>query len=265
MYKAFKLHDFSERDLDFCTAISADDYVAKLNQEKLSRMEQFFMDEKNYSETLYVDTLDADKLSKVFFPEAPECKVFISHSHSDVEYASYIAYLLHLKGINAFIDAHIWNNMDELLNKIDQEHCRLKGKKHTYDYSKRNISTSNVHMILFSALINMIDSCECFLFLDTQNSIEDTARQSVTYSPWIMGELLVSSIIQKTNPRPQTLHEARASTESFKEDSALRFLYGARTKHLQPLSWSRFMMWYEHAPDDNPEKALDKLYTLHRR
>ena len=242
------------------TLCKAKEYVDGLNQEKLSRMKEFFIDENNYSEILYVDTLDAEKLSNIFFPQAPKCQVFISHSHSDIDYASYIAYLLHLKGINTFIDAHIWNNIDELLQKIDDEHCRNYKRENSYYYSKRNISTSNVHMILFSALINMIDSCECFLFLDTQNSIKKTAHRAETYSPWIMGELLVSSIIQIKDPRPRRFVESRAGMGSLTEDAAPSFLHPARIDHLEPLSWQQFWEWYQRAPADAPERALDRLY-----
>lgn len=260
MFKAYTLQGFTI-DYQYISYLSeAKEYVRELNEEKLSKMETFFMNRDLYEATPYVDTLDAGALANIFFPQRYTAKVFISHSHSDINYASYIAYLLHKKGIEAFIDAHAWDNITNLLKIIDGEFCRSDNDPTLYSYDKRNISTSNVHMILFSALINMIDTCECFLFLDTQNSIKETALRAETYSPWIMGELLVSSIIQIKDPRPRRLGEIRAGMGSLTEDAAPSFLHPARIDHLEPLSWQQFWEWYQCAPANAPERALDQLY-----
>lgn len=260
MYRAYKLSGFPNDIFDSSFTKEAKHYADELNEEKFSRMEAFFMNRDLYAVTPYVNTLDAQKLSNIFFRHENTCKVFISHSHSDIDLANNIAYLLHKKHIEAFVDANSWDNIKNLQKTIDNEFCRSNDDPILYNYDKRNISTSNVHMILFSALINMINSCECFLFLDTQNSIEETARRAQTYSPWIMGELLVSSIIQIKDPRPRRSVETRAGMESLTEDAAPGFRYPARTDHLVPLSWQHFGEWYQRAPNDAPERALDQLY-----
>lgn len=260
MFKTYILQGFSIDSQYISARGDAKKYVEELNDEKFSRMKTFFMNRELYEATPYVNTLDAGALADIFFPQRHSCKVFISHSHCDIEYASYIAYLLHKKGIETFIDAHAWDNIINLLQIIDRKFCRSDTNPKLYSYDKRNISTSNVHMILFSALINMIDSCECFLFLDTKNSIIETALRAETYSPWIMGELLVSSIIQRRDPRPGRFVKTRAGMESLTEDAAPSFRHPARIDHLEPLSWQRFWEWYQCAPADDPGKALDQLY-----
>ena len=234
----------------------AEQHAEHIKSEKFSRMENFF--KENYKETFYVDTLDAEKISEIFFPSKNRCNVFISHSHSDIECANYISYLFHKKNINAFIDSQIWGNMDELLWKIDNIHCKNEDGK-TYSYEKRNISTSHVHMILFSALINMINTCECFFFLDTQNSIQKTAEAATTFSPWIMGELLVSSVIKPVCPRPQK-HEIRAGMESLSEDAMPSFEYSANVEHLKELPFAKFRSWYNELGSTEGTDALDALY-----
>lgn len=255
MYKAYKISNLSMEDCEYSERKEAEQYAERIKSKKISQMKDFF--EKNYRETFYVDTLDAEKISEIFFPRGDQYHVFISHSHNDIRYADYISYMLHEKGINAFVDSHVWENMNDLLLEIDESHC--KKREGTYYYDKRNISTSHVHMILFSALINMINTCECFFFLDTQNSIQETAQTASTFSPWIMGELLVSSVIKPICPRT-SLSEARAGMEGFSQDSMPSFEYPAKIKHLKNLSFCDFKNWCTKTRFMTPEGALDDLY-----
>lgn len=41
----------------------------------------------------------------------------------------------------------------------------------TYDYNLRNYTTSHVHMMLATALTEMIDNTECIMFYNTPNSV----------------------------------------------------------------------------------------------
>ena len=256
MYKAYKISNFSMGNFKYSEREKAEQHAKCIKSEKFSRMENFF--KENYKETFYVDTLDAEKISEIFFPRKSKCNVFISHSHSDIEYANYISYMLHKKNINAFVDSQIWENMNKLLWEIDNTHCKNEDRK-TYSYEKRNISTSHVHMILFSALIDMINTCECFFFLDTQNSIQKTVEAATTFSPWIMGELLVSSVIKSVCPRA-SLSEACAVMEGFSHDSMPLFEYPAKIKHLKKLSFCDFKNWCATTLHMPPEEALDDLY-----
>lgn len=253
MYKAYRISNFSMENCEYSE--EAKRHVKCIKNKKFSRMKAFF--EENYKEIFYVDTLDAEKISEIFFPSKSQCNVFISHSHSDIEYANYISYLLHEKGINAFVDSQVWGNMNDLLQEIDNLYCKID--RVTYNYNKRNISTSHIHMILFSALINMINTCECFFFLETQNSIKEIAETATTFSPWIMGELLVSSVIKPVCPRPQK-HEIHAGMESLTEDTMPQIKYPAKIQHLKKFSFDDFKKWCTNTKFWKPEDALDDLY-----
>ena len=67
----------------------------------------------------------------------------------------------------------------------------------TFDYDCRNGTTAHVHLMLNSALMEMMQSCLAFVFLQTKNSLQ-TDRKGVenwTYSSWIYSELSMSRIM----------------------------------------------------------------------
>ena len=68
----------------------------------------------------------------------------------------------------------------------------------SYDYDKRNYSSSHVHMMLSIALSRMIDNCETVFFLNSENSIclSEEIDKERTSSPWIYNELSMADIIQ---------------------------------------------------------------------
>ena len=97
--------------------------------------------------------------------------VFISHSHDDINKVIAFAGWLHdAFGLEAFIDSCSWGYCDDLLNRIDKRYC-YKPKTNTYDYDLRNYTTSHVHMMLSTALTEMIYNTECIIFFNTPQSI----------------------------------------------------------------------------------------------
>lgn len=72
--------------------------------------------------------------------------------------------------LTAFVDSCVWGYCDDLLKQIDNEYCKKKDGK-TYDYELRNYTTSHVHMMLSTALIEMIDNTECIMFYNTPSSV----------------------------------------------------------------------------------------------
>lgn len=142
--------------------------------------------------------LSAEQIEADWFPLV-EADVFLSHSHRDESLAILLAgWLKQEYGIKAFIDSCVWGYADELLATIDKEYCMCADKVH-YDYQKRNQSTSHVHMILNGALMKMIDSTDCLIFLNTPNSISsaDLRDGEKTSSPWIYSELMISNMIKR--------------------------------------------------------------------
>lgn len=151
------------------------------------------------------NTIDGSKLQEEWFPSI-KADIFISHSHKDEYSAIMLAGWLHQNfKLNSFIDSCIWGYSGDLLRILDNQYCRnLDGQ--TFDYEKRNRSTSHVHMMLSTALSKMIDKTECIIFLNTPNSISVTDTiNTTTTSPWIYAELVMTKLIKKTKPNRRNL------------------------------------------------------------
>jgi len=131
-------------------------------------------------------TIDATKMQFDWFPGI-KADIFISHSSKDKQLAIKLAgWLKDNFNLECFIDSCVWGYCDKLLNSIDKRYC-YNHQRDTYNYTKRNYSTSHIHNMLAIALNTMIDKSECVFFLNTDNSIkknEDTLFK-VTESPWI--------------------------------------------------------------------------------
>lgn len=134
--------------------------------------------------------------------------IFISHSHQDItKVKAFAGWLYDEFKLTAFVDSCVWGYCDDLLKQIDNEYCKKKDGK-TYDYELRNYTTSHVHMMLSTALIEMIDNTECIMFYNTPSSVtlvEDletikSAKKKVTLSPWIYHELATTSFVRSCKP-----------------------------------------------------------------
>lgn len=136
--------------------------------------------------------LDGDAIMKDCFPTISDVSFFISHSHKDKEIAIQLANMLnHYLGLNSFIDSMVWEYADKLLYNIDEHYSLFDGTGAKFDYNKRNLSTSYVHMMLAHSLTQMMDKCDCIIFINTPNSIvpSDIENSKTTFSPWIFYEL----------------------------------------------------------------------------
>lgn len=205
MYKGFNL-ELGMRDSQGFLGINDSDiqiYDAQIEElrKKLNRS----IDERVELPRNEDDSIDASRLINDWFPNyKPD--VFISHSHFDERTAKRIACWLKKNfDLNAFIDSTVWGNSNELLKKLDNKYCLTKtdknGKK-TYDYDIRNFTTSHVHMMLSTALNDMIYASECVLFLNTPKSVQTAEiKDKKTNSPWIYNELKTACIVEKINPR----------------------------------------------------------------
>lgn len=143
-------------------------------------------------------SIDGTRLQNEWFPTTFKFDVFLSHSHDDEKLAISLAgYLYKELGIKTFIDSCLWGYSNEMLRLIDEEYCRHSNGT-SFDYDKRNYSTSHVHMMLSTALNKMIDRCESVFFLNSNNSISmsQEIKKERTCSPWIFNELSMANIIQ---------------------------------------------------------------------
>lgn len=211
MYLSIEVTDFQNFNPSDCVfQYEIEQYKADKKDELIS-LEQYLLKDGN--------SLDGDKIQQKLFPET-NADIFLSHSHGDENEVIKLAILLERKGFTVFIDSCVWGNAFTLLKTIDKKYCRDDGST-TYDYNRRNHSTSHVYMMLNTALHRMIDKCEIFLFLGTPKSTsvkEGIKNQESLKSPWILSELAFTQHVRRISSLPKYLAES-LETRSIGMDS----------------------------------------------
>ena len=92
--------------------------------------------------------IDGTKLQENWFPTKQKFDVFLSHSHNDEKLAILFAGFLKEKlDLDTFIDSCLWRYSNDLLKELDKKYCKYSDGV-SYDYNKRNYSSSHVHMML---------------------------------------------------------------------------------------------------------------------
>lgn len=250
MYKPFNL---KLSDNDFSEYITVGKEIHKKNKKLTSKVFDYFEDIK--------DVLVADKIMKDWFPKT-NSHVFLSHSHKDEDLVIGLSgYLYNKFGLDSFIDSCIWGSSDDLLRAIDDKYCQSGDY---YSYSKRNRSTSHVHIMLSSAIARMIDNTECIIFVNTPNSIStENYIRSQTYSPWIYLEILTTTIVEKRIPERIAIEKGsfRADSASATE-SLLPIKYDLYLDHLINISEEKLNDWHLECNGKKGVEALDCLYGL---
>lgn len=246
-----------------------ENFFSSINYHKSST--QYSKNENKIKEALdkYLDIdedLDGNKIIEDWFPDL-KYDIFISHSHNDLELAKIFSEWLYTNfKLTSFIDSCVWKYSDDLLQKIDYDYCYNK-ESDTYSYQKRNFSTSHVHIMLSTALMNMIYNTECIIFLNTPNSIDrvgDIIKNS-TKSPWIYHELKSTKLLEVgkiSDYRPDIKIDLKPIKESYSEKK-LSIKYKTELNHLIDLESSDLIKWnkaYQMYP--RALHALDVLYNL---
>lgn len=217
------------------------------------------------------DILQAKDIIENWFPKI-DADIFLSHSHKDGDLIIGLAgWLKTTFGLKSFIDSEVWGYADNLLKAIDDKYCK-KISRETYDYSLRNRSTSHVHMMLSTALTEMIDRCECIIFVNTQNSfipVDYLNGEGHTESPWIYSEIAITRMIRQRTPeehRPVPIMDSiNASVESLSESRNLRISYPAGLLHLTQLSLKDLNEWKLAENSRKSNYPLDSLYKMKRK
>lgn len=206
--------------------------------------------------------LDGSKIQEDWFPQI-EADIFLSHSHNDLESAiSLSGWIEKVFGLKVFIDSCIWGNSNALLAQIDKEFC--SNGDGTFNYERRNYSTSHVHMMLSTALTKMIDKSEAFFFYNTSNSLSNLSLKDTvtdkTKSPWLYHELEISRMIRKQPKRTELFEKSLEGVES-KAFSKLEIEYNVSLGHLVKLSLEDIKEWL-HMRGGMPIEMhpLDLLY-----
>lgn len=212
-------------------------------------------------------SFDASKMRENWFPQI-KADIFLSHAHADEKLAKRLAgYFKSEFGLTTFIDSCVWGHADMLLKKIDKETCYNEDTK-TYDYNIRNYTTTHVHMMLASALHEMIYNTETLMLLNTEKSVKTNVKDLIkkTESGWIFSEIKMSKLVEKRSPwehdnRKQKLE--KGGTVMFSKDlnEAKSFVHEIDTSHLYELNWEDIKEWKkEH--NNKTYHPLDTLYKL---
>lgn len=213
---------------------------------------------KNYA--LNEGVLNGSKMQSDWFPKI-NSHIFISHSHNDKDTVIALAgWLYEYLGVTVFIDSCIWGNANELLKLIDDKFC-LNDSGETYNYTKRNYSTSHVHMMLSTALSKMIDKTECLFFYNTPQSISSSSIINTTESPWIYSEITMTQLLRQNIP--ERIKRNIADTRTFSKGGVteqLKIEYEVDLTHLTDIDVNTLKAWVKCGQKE--ETALDELYKL---
>ncbi len=215
--------------------------------------------------------LQASEIQDAWFSKV-KADVFISHSHKDREIAIGLAgWLKSSFGLESFIDSCVWGNSDDLLKLVDDAYCRNKDEYLSYNYKSRNVSTSHVHMMLNTALAQMIDTCECIIFLNTPNSISlsDDVQNNISSSPWLYSEVVLTNITRISFP-DRYLRKILAKADSMErldevvEDKGPKFDYKLKFEDYTELNSRQLNDWATRCRGKNAEVSLDFLYKTYQ-
>ena len=184
------------------------------------------------------DCVDLSKVQRDWFPQFEDFDIFISHSHDNEELAIALAYYLESRyGLTSFIDSLVWGNVFNLQKKIDEKYCvnkkDEKGKIISYSYEKRNFTTSHVHLMLNTALMQSMQVAKFFFFINTQDSINfKNIKGEWTYSPWIYSELSMSKSMYELEKDSTT----KPLFECVGNFSKIPLIQKAQTSHLTSIT-----------------------------
>lgn len=202
--------------------------------------------------------IDGEKMQSNWFPSVT-ADIFLSHSHKNEKDAIAMSgYLYDKLELRTFVDSCIWGYSADLLKKLDEKFCQMDNGY--FDYNKRNFTTSNVHMMLSTALTKMMDKTECLFFLNTPDSISfKEGVKSSTLSPWIYAEIETSKLIR--HKKLSEYRKTRRQTKTFAKGGVVlneSIEYPLDLKHLTNLNQTDISKWINEY--QNEEFPLDLLY-----
>lgn len=185
--------------------------------------------------------IDGEQLSDAWFPIMNK-DIFISYSHNDEDLALTLAGIINQAfGLSVFVDATIWGSADCLLNAIDREYCMQEDG--TYNYTKRNFSTSHVHAMLTTSIMRAMDQAEAIFFLNTSNStykLKNGFSKEHTLSPWIYEEIVCAKLLRE---RSWEEYRMLRMDEAYHFEKSLNVAYPYDLKEYKTITFADFIEW----------------------
>jgi hypothetical protein len=208
------------------------------------------------------DHINLSNIESEWF-EISEYDVFLSHSHKDIEIVNQLASWLTVEmNLKVFVDSYIWGYADDLIKVIDERYCKCDDG--TYNYKKRNKSTSHVHVMLNNSIAKAMDKSECVIFLDTKNSLSMKSNvENGTSSEWIYSELLFTKLIEKKIPKRYKEQKYLSKGESLNE--SLNPLYFVDIKELIELNVKNLELAKIRGCIKGKNSGLDYFYNISKK
>ena len=244
MYRAFELTINPD-----ALEINLFEALAEFGRDKLQDDAEII--QRFLAEVIHYGTIDGTSLIEKYFPTLKK-DVFLSYSHNDQDLAYALAGLFqNYFGLSVFIDSMFWGNADKLLKEIDNRYC-YQPKLKTYNYRKRNLTTSHVHVMLISAIMKAMDQSEIVIFLNTPKSspnLKETVMNGQyddhTLSPWIYEEILLTTMLKKTDWSVYRAEQRLDENSPFHFDSDIRIAYKLPREKLISLSVEDIEVWHK--------------------
>ncbi len=258
MYKGFNL-EIGNKNLIFSSTYEDECYQKGLNIHNEVKSEvKGYIDKKVFEE----EVINGTELQNNWFPEV-NADIFLSHSHADEKLAITLAGWLKKEfGLTTFIDSCCWGYSNELALKLNNEYNYNIFNPDTYEFDKAMNIAGHVHMMLSTALANMIDKTECIMFLNTPNSVSSCDTRLKTYSPWIYNEIEITRIIEKKKKRKLLMES--------KNYKMVPVEYDLNTSHLCNINEQDLISWKDNCGgrwrklSSTEEDKLNYLYKRHK-
>ncbi len=202
--------------------------------------------------------IDGEKLKKEYFPtkDKKEFNVFISHSHNDIKEIEKFATTLEEKyGVTCFVDSMVWKNIATLQKKIDNRYSRAEDGK--LDYQLIQQSTAHIHSLLSIALFEMIDQCECCIFVQSDKSLTLNFNDTTTLSPWIYEEIYYMNHTSEQSLQRLEDRYSKVLNERRYFDASIKMT------HVVDLSGFKTLFSYYFDNTLKGEDFLTRLYVRH--
>ncbi|GLX62025.1 hypothetical protein KMU_00650 [Proteus vulgaris] len=252
MYTSIQIENFYF-NLEKISIDEINNYKNKFNEIYLKPLESYLLDSQN-------QIFSADKIQEDFFPQI-DADIFLSHAHNDEDDIIKLAiYLEENFKIKVFVDSCIWGNVYQLLKSINDKYCKID--EDLYSYQGSIYASTNIYMILNTALHNMIDRTEIFLFLGTKESIKindiiEGTKESVR-SPWIYSELMFAKQVKRQSKYPFIGLESFSESKTIM-DSMPTFNYNKPDLDYC-ISSDTFYKWLKNAKNKEVHDIIREFY-----
>jgi len=265
MYLGFQLEEY--KPLERVSKKEVDEYKARARNLNIQDLAEFVVTRlRGY------DVLDAKGLAHILFP-AKQAHIFLSHSHRDEDNAIKFAIAMEKRDVKVFIDSCVWGSVGDILDAVNEKYSdsEVVDDQKYFSHRKCDLAAAAVHMLLTTELNKMIDDTECFVFLNTKQSVQIRERgqengRMLTLSPWIYSELSFSARVRarklsrKRLPRPRrfSVREDCMQNVFFLESSAV-FGFDVNTEHLPTITGDELRAHFMRSSYRGSD-YLDSLY-----